>query len=1176
MSHSAPQANSFETSRFCQRLQSLARAQGSTTTLENLSTATKRLVSHAGAISDQIVRHLPQFTLHNGTHLWNVLSFMEELAGGAEAIDKLGAGDCAMAVWAAFTHDLGMVLEASELAALDAADHFDTSPDVQGKATTWGDQRVQDWRAYRDGHEHWSAIRLDPNSEKSRMKLGIIRAAFIRDSHARQDAHSGHCRIADWLAFIAGTDRLIAQALEDFSLDERIVRVAVSHNQGIAWLPRQLSALACSDPHAEHDAELGTIHWTWIGWLLRLADVFDCDASRTPRILFDHSGIEDARSRTEWQKHLAVRNPPTWGAGNDNQTLLYTCHLSPSPVVEKAIHQIIGWMNDEIAKCRAAWNALSETQRRDLTLALPSEAKPDIKKRAGDYLYQDIEFRLDRDAVVELLMGESLYGGPELALRELVQNALDAVHLRDQRNKLAIALEQAGNNERARQPHEPWGATTGEVHVTWGTETDGKKRSWIKVQDNGVGMTVATMRRFLTQIGKSYYKSDDFHAEQELMRRHGILCTAISQFGIGFLSVFMLADHVEIHTRPIEAKDHPDKTKPNWQETESFPFRADIHGPHGLLAFYPDDVRQTGTTVTLWLKDKFVLARMQRDRVIAQLKQEFYAISLSGELAAKLEDEKSKLDGKQLLDVAFDIGRFMAWPLFPVEVGSQTEGIVLSEGFHLAELLPFDPARIADMAMKLDGEFPEIGTAAWKACEWTDAVTGSRVRVVAAHLEADVPRMAGPEDWARLNDVLVSGSCRMALHVASAHALPIGPARYLYLVNGVRVLPGLEDHFWESQVSEVATRFPLNAGPGAQIWIDFRGAATPRLRADRSALTRSQPSGWDPASLYKRWLRAWPTVLPAWVLSLIPAKEFTERLLPPSRDPIRLGIGQVSATFVTACLIAEHHSPPERLRKESWPAPSSYCRDYLLGEVLSHAAFEVFGDESLSAVPIWNCPNRYAAALAGECGLPRGWMTMHEYLSHGQDGYPHPKPTRSSLDQFVNLHFVSEALWSHGDEAHPVLNLKQSSDLLTNYRLVGPLHVSSDRQSLGEFAEYDVIAPFTGFPLKHLTKQFPSWGHSRGHRALWMLPLLMGDEPLPDWRDKLRKERPFDRLMLFMPNPDHYEWLFAEHTQEEWSQGSASALWDLETGQVLYADGIHSEASLRAEGKPLREWLGIK
>jgi hypothetical protein len=44
---------------------------------------------------------------------------------------------------------------------------------------------------------------------------------------------------------------------------------------------------------------------------------------------------------------------------------------------------------------------------------------------------------------------------------------------------------------------------------------------------------------------------------------------------------------------------------------------------------------------------------------------------------------------------------------------------------------------------------------------------------------------------------------------------------------------------------------------------------------------------------------------------------------------------------------------------------------------------------------------------------------------------------------------------------------------------------------------------------------------------------------------------------------------------EEWAQGSASALWDLKTGQVLYSDGIHDEASIRRGGKPLRKWLQI-
>ncbi len=159
------------------------------------------------------------------------------------------------------------------------------------------------------------------------MRLGIIRAAFIRDSHARHDAHSGQCRIADWLEFSAESDPLLAQALEDYAVSNQVVRVAVSHNQDINWLPRQLTRLGIDKPHADHlGADLGTVHWTWIGWLLRLADVFDCDKSRTPRVLFDYAGITDPRSKTEWQKHLAIREAPMWAAGDDHQTLLYLCH----------------------------------------------------------------------------------------------------------------------------------------------------------------------------------------------------------------------------------------------------------------------------------------------------------------------------------------------------------------------------------------------------------------------------------------------------------------------------------------------------------------------------------------------------------------------------------------------------------------------------------------------------------------------------------------------------------------------------------------------------------------------------------------------------------------------------------------------------------------------------------
>jgi hypothetical protein len=339
-------------------------------------------------------------------------------------------------------------------------------------------------------------------------------------------------------------------------------------------------------------------------------------------------------------------------------------------------------------------------------------------------------------------------------------------------------------------------------------------------------MTVGAMRRFLTQVGKSYYKSDDFLAEQELMRRHGILCTAISQFGIGFLSVFMLADHVEIHTRPVGAKDHPDKTKADWQETERFPFRADIHGPHGLIAFYPEAVSQTGTTVKLWLKkrlsdasqEQFFLPPWDRELVLARLRQEFYERDLSDEQEAAREKLESDAGVALLCEPAFEIGRFIVWPLYPVELGPAGGSIVLDQAFHFRELMPLDAQALDQRARELGEEIPELASTGWQCCDWTDEHrtdvgvegTGSRVRLVAPMPLGKPDKPVLPTAWSAESDYLPSGKPRHLLTTCADAQLPDGETRYQCLVNGVRIVPGFipSDEDRDCHLAPVIASFP--------------------------------------------------------------------------------------------------------------------------------------------------------------------------------------------------------------------------------------------------------------------------------------------------------------------------------------------------------------------------------
>lgn len=202
-----------------------------------------------------------------------------------------------------------------------------------------------------------------------------------------------------------------------------------------------------------------------------------------------------------------------------------------------------------------------------------------------------------------------------------------------------------------------------EVNVRCDTPAHG--HPWIEVEDNGVGMTSDAIKQFLTQIGQSYYKSPSFLRERELMKRHGLLCTIIAQFGIGFLSSFMLAEEIEIETRAA-AKDGA--LESGW--------RVRILGPHGIISLYPLDrvrIPSTGTRVRLRLRENVKLKVFEKEWFQFLLRSDFYD-SLSSR-----NDEAKQPPTAYGLEPASSIARCLLWPLFPVKLyPPRTEAALLN------------------------------------------------------------------------------------------------------------------------------------------------------------------------------------------------------------------------------------------------------------------------------------------------------------------------------------------------------------------------------------------------------------------------------------------------------------------------------------------------------------------
>lgn len=118
-------------------------------------------------------------------------------------------------------------------------------------------------------------------------------------------------------------------------------------------------------------------------------------------------------------------------------------------------------------------------------------------------------FQVDLRGVVDLL-SHHLYSSPRVYLRELLQNAVDAVTAR-----------------RLQEPLAPTG-----IRIT----VDG---AGLRITDPGIGLTEADVHRFLATIGRSAKRDDIEGARREFL----------GQFGIGLLACFTVAETLRVVTR---------------------------------------------------------------------------------------------------------------------------------------------------------------------------------------------------------------------------------------------------------------------------------------------------------------------------------------------------------------------------------------------------------------------------------------------------------------------------------------------------------------------------------------------------------------------------------------------------------------------------------------------------
>lgn len=442
------------------------------------------------------------YTLHNPLHSRKLLHITEILLDKI-VIDNLSALELTVIIMSFYVHDLGMVVTSENRTKIIEGDEFKRF--LRSKVEF--SYRID---KLRDEISNVEGVEKDAYYIAISELYDAALTDFIRPRHASIDRYN------EILGSIIKDDDIFCY--KGFTFKDELLRICSSHNEDCYTLTKSKGG----KPLYKTDQYIGgqKLNCQFCAAVLRIADILDFDYERTPDSLFRAIGIETKKmpgfkiSLKEWQKQMATHTVRI----TDDAIIVDADSKSPS--IEHAIKEMCQWIEKEIRGTRSVLQNNSSKITDNYYIELPSRVFCEV--RSFGYVYKDYTIKLNERAIINLLMGDNLYAKTQVAVRELVQNAIDACVVR---------------SKIENRDYKP------EINVSISDEED---RYWLVIKDNGIGMDDYVLSNYFFKIGSSYYQSEEFKVYQEKERILGF--TPISRFGIGLLSVFMIGDVVRVTT----------------------------------------------------------------------------------------------------------------------------------------------------------------------------------------------------------------------------------------------------------------------------------------------------------------------------------------------------------------------------------------------------------------------------------------------------------------------------------------------------------------------------------------------------------------------------------------------------------------------------------------------------
>jgi len=452
--------------------------------------------SAACILASNVSSLAPEYTDHSVRHM-DMLWQMASQVLTADEVEILNSGEAFLLGAAFYLHDLGMAFPVTSI----TREQLRTTDEYKA--------------AYR---------RFEKLSSANRSKLD--------DVAIREATRQLHAQKALEFATkpLPGLDRYL---IEESDFRDRwaytLGQVAESHHWTLEQIERSLgNRKAAPGPDGE------SLDLAYVACVLRIVDFSHINRQRALRMERGLRSEIPPESAVHWDGQADVTGPE-----RDRDLIVFGC--------TKPIENVDAWwffydlalgLDAEIRSVYEYLRNRTISQNRFSLAGVKGVENPvafnQYVRLPDNVLPLDIRVQPDSmERVVELLGGKHIYGQDELApIRELIQNARDAIELR-------CSIDRANGHTPA----------PGEIKISF------EKRdavSILNVQDNGVGMTRNVVRKFLLGVGSDFWNSVDFSRDFSQAVEGGF--KPIGKFGIGFLSVFMLGDRIEVETEAIGNK----------------------------------------------------------------------------------------------------------------------------------------------------------------------------------------------------------------------------------------------------------------------------------------------------------------------------------------------------------------------------------------------------------------------------------------------------------------------------------------------------------------------------------------------------------------------------------------------------------------------------------------------